>query len=126
MVTAKEKILDLSRPLTDTLSDIGDNIGVSRQYVHQIVTEEEIPYIVGGIREKRVCINPDCDNVTSYSDKDAYCDLCSPKSYKLRRKGEWVKCTLCMRRVYRCQVFLRRTKCVFCTVEHYNMYRRIR
>ncbi len=126
MVTAKEKILDLPQPLTDSLSDIGNDLGVSRQYVHQVVTEEKIPYVVGGVKEKRSCINPECDNLTSYPDKDAYCDNCGPGSYRLRRKGEWVACTLCKKKVYRQRSFLLRTKQIFCTVEHYNMYRRIR
>ena len=126
MVTAKEKILDLPRPLTDNLSDIGDELGVSRQYVHQIVTEEKIPYIVGGVKQRQVCINPECDNLTSYSDpdRDSYCDLCD--SIELRRKGEWVKCTLCRTSVYRRQSLLARTKQVFCSTGCYNKFRQIK
>ena len=125
MVTAKEKILDLPRPLTDNLSDIGSDLGVSRQYVHQIVTEEKIPYIVRGIKKEKVCLNPECTNLTAYPDRDAFCGLCSPDSYKLRRKGEYVKCTLCKKRVYRRQSLLARTKRVFCSTECYNKFRRI-
>ena len=124
MATPKEKILELSRPLTDSLTDIGAEIGVSRQYVHQVVTAEEIPYIVGGIKSKRACLNPDCTNPTSYPDRDAYCEQCSPNAHKLRRKGKWVKCTLCETEIYRCQSYLKRTVQAFCNVEHYNMYRR--
>ncbi len=124
MSTAKEKILELPRPLTDSLSEIGEDVGVSRQYVHQVVTEENIPYVVGGVKSKRICLNPDCANLTSYPDRDAYCDLCSPDAYKLRRKGEWVNCTLCRRQVYRQQSHLERTNRPFCSREHYNIYRR--
>ena len=123
MATPKEKILDRSRPLTDSLTDIGTELGVSRQYVHQIVTDEQIPYIVGGIRSKRVCLNPECTNLTTYPDREAYCELCSPVANKLRRKGKWVKCTLCGTEVYRCRSYLARTAKTFCSVEHYNIYR---
>lgn len=125
MVTAKEKILDLPRPLTDSLSDIGNDIGVSRQYVHQVVTEEKIPYMVRGIKEEKVCLNPECTYLTAYPDRDAFCGLCSPNSYKLRRKGEWVQCTLCNRRVYRRQSLLARTKQVFCSTGCYNKFRQL-
>ncbi|KKN68716.1 hypothetical protein LCGC14_0449070 [marine sediment metagenome] len=126
MVTAKEKILDLPRPLTDNLSDIGDDLGVSRQYVHQVVTEEKIPYVVRGIKEEKICLNSECTNLTSYPDRDAFCDLCSPNSYELRRKGEWVKCTLCKKQTYRCQSELTRTKKIFCSTECYNKFRQIK
>ncbi len=124
MVSARDKILDLPRPLTDNLSDIGSDLGVSRQYVHQIVTEEKIPYIVGGVKEKRVCLNPECFNLTSYPDRDAFCDLCN--SDELRRKGEWVRCTLCKKQVYRRQSLLVRTKRVFCSTVCYNKFRQIK
>lgn len=128
--SARERIREMPRPLTKSLSAIGKELDVSRQYVHQVVTEENIPYAPFPEREfltEKLCKNLHCSNFVP-NHRRAYCDECKDRMYEFRRTGLSLPCDYpgCERLVYRRRSLLERMPIgrIFCSRKHYDLFRR--
>lgn len=114
----------MSWPQERSLAKIAKELGVSRQYVHQVVNELELPYIPGGIKDDRVCKAEGCTNEPFGN--NAYCDSCIAKTAWVKRTGMDYRCGGCGRAIYRNRASFRhgRIKQVYhsrqCYLDHHT------
>jgi len=121
MGLVRTKILELPRPLSKSLSRIADDLNVSRQYVHQVVQQENISYNSSHNRLKPLCIYCRKNRVETHYRK--YCRKCIDQNIHntLKRTGKDFKCCKCNTDVYRRPALVKRMKTngkVYC----YNCY----
>src|SRR3972149_1496227 len=124
-IELRDKLLDLV-PITERLSVLGKKFNVSRQYIHQIIRKYKVPYTpYKREAKKRFCISCNLPLVNRSYNR-LYCDSCS-ETYKLSRKnGRYFFCATCGEKVYRSKTKQRkmfRGSKVFCSWEHYNIWR---
>jgi|SRR3989304_581700 len=107
MGLVRTKILALPRPLEKTLTDIADDLGVSRQYVHQIVSEESIPQYK---RLKPLCKGCKKNRTEAYNRR--YCPQCIEQNLhnRARRTGTEFRCCKCNKELYRRPSYIKRMK----------------
>jgi len=124
MGLVRTKILALPRPIEIPLSRIANDLGVSRQYVHQIIKKDRIPHYNSNNygRLKPFCKGCRVNRVEGHHKK--FCRKCIDQNIhnSSKRTGMEFKCCKCNKTMYRRPSYIKRMKSINSKTHCYNCY----